>query len=866
MNAPRIPPSRQLVSSVRSLGHSIIARARLRLGLLAFAQAFGPFAITIKLVLAAVLLGLFSAFGALVHLALALISALLMAASFVWSWQRWHSVNDAQARRAVERASALPHRPLTALADAPVLAPRLWQAHIDGLTKQVSSVRLRLPRFTLAQLDARPIRLGAWAVLLLALLLGWDEAPRRLNEAVHPPVARLLPQPVLDAWITPPAYTNQPPFSLRAEMSEVSIPEGSSLQLRVTGGWFPPVALLDDVAIRLTAEPASHEQAAGYVLNMPLSHGGVLYLRQDGAILGRWVFTLLGDAPPSIAFARPPSQTDEQALRLDYTAIDDLGLTQIDALIEPGTIAADSAPPAPLVLSMPLRKPPPKDTHGFRFFDLTAHPWAGSDVLITLRATDVKGQQTETDPLSFKLPERIFTNSIAKALIKLRRDLVVRGMGARQDVMIALNQLAGEAEDNSEGDWVGPLSLRSMVSRLRYNDDSTIMPGLIQQMWDTALHFEDGGAQQKLAELRIIQQELEDALNNNASDAEIQQLMQQLQQALQQYLDQMAQQQNQSGEMGLPKLGDVLSREDLQKFLEQLQQHAQSGQRDQARDMLSQLQQLMENLRQPGMGDPRDQQALRDLQDIMRQQQQMAERTQRFQTPPPVQQMPTDPQPNRGQSQQQAQQQSQQQESGQGQPGQSSPGQSPQAQPGQGQSSPGQSSQEQNSPGQNPQGQNSQHQSGQQPGAEGLPSPGEQNNLRDRLGQILKELRERGYQSGPFGQAQEEMGQSGEQLGKPDAQQSLKHQLEALRQMQQGMSEAARQMILRQQQEQRGNTDPLGRQDSNNGGRDTRDIEVPDQSESDRARDVLDELRRRAGDMRRSQDERDYYERLLKWF
>ena len=80
------------------------------------------------------------------------------------------------------------------------------------------------------------------------------------------------------------------------------------------------------------------------------------------------------------------------------------------------------------------------------------------------------------------------------------------------------------------------------------------------------------------------------------------------------------------------------------------------------------------------------------------------------------------------------------------------------------------------------------------------------------------------------------------------------------------MSEAARQMILRQQQEERGNTDPLGRQDSNNGGRDTRDIEVPDQSESDRARDVLDELRRRAGDMRRSQDERDYYERLLKWF
>jgi hypothetical protein len=60
--------------------------------------------------------------------------------------------------------------------------------------------------------------------------------------------------------------------------------------------------------------------------------------------------------------------------------------------------------------------------------------------------------------------------------------------------------------------------------------------------------------------------------------------------------------------------------------------------------------------------------------------------------------------------------------------------------------------------------------------------------------------------------------------------------------------------------------DPLGRATRNDGGMDTRGVEVPDESDLGRARDVLEELYRRSGDRGRAPLELDYYRRLLDRF
>jgi hypothetical protein len=65
---------------------------------------------------------------------------------------------------------------------------------------------------------------------------------------------------------------------------------------------------------------------------------------------------------------------------------------------------------------------------------------------------------------------------------------------------------------------------------------------------------------------------------------------------------------------------------------------------------------------------------------------------------------------------------------------------------------------------------------------------------------------------------------------------------------------------------QRVDRDPLGRPLSGNGSYDQGDVKIPDQSEVAKAREILDELRRRAGERSRPPIELDYIERLLKRF
>jgi hypothetical protein len=43
-------------------------------------------------------------------------------------------------------------------------------------------------------------------------------------------------------------------------------------------------------------------------------------------------------------------------------------------------------------------------------------------------------------------------------------------------------------------------------------------------------------------------------------------------------------------------------------------------------------------------------------------------------------------------------------------------------------------------------------------------------------------------------------------------------------------------------------------------------VKVPDQIDIQRAREVLEELRKRAGDAQRPQLELDYIDRLLRWY
>jgi hypothetical protein len=176
----------------------------------------------------------------------------------------------------------------------------------------------------------------------------------------------------------------------------------------------------------------------------------------------------------------------------------------------------------------------------------------------------------------------------------------------------------------------------------------------------------------------------------------------------------------------------------------------------------------------------------------------------------------------------------------------------------------------------------------------------QQQALRDQLKKLLDEMRKKGMGQQPGqeqgqGQGQgesDQLGQAGEamedaqgQLGQGNADSAVDSQGRALDAMRRGAQSMAQAM---QQQQGRGpggrpggpggrmgrlgqqqgradqETDPLGRPLRGHDYGDDSTVKVPGEIDVQRARRILEELRRRFGQLSRPQLELDYIERLLK--
>ena len=88
------------------------------------------------------------------------------------------------------------------------------------------------------------------------------------------------------------------------------------------------------------------------------------------------------------------------------------------------------------------------------------------------------------------------------------------------------------------------------------------------------------------------------ALENGACDEEIDKLMKELREAMNEFLREFAEraQKNPNLAEQMPQNGQELRQSDMQRMLDQIENLAKSGNRDQAQELLSQLQDMMNNL------------------------------------------------------------------------------------------------------------------------------------------------------------------------------------------------------------------------------------------------------------------------------
>ena len=152
-----------------------------------------------------------------------------------------------------------------------------------------------------------------------------------------------------------------------------------------------------------------------------------------------------------------------------------------------------------------------------------------------------------------------------------------------------------------------------------------------------------------------------------------------------------------------------------------------------------------------------------------------------------------------------------------------------------------------------------------------------QEELRQKLGDVMRDIGETGDAiPAELGEAERFMRDAVEALerGRPDR--AVRSQTQALNQLRQGAATLRGQRTnnfskteqTEEDSSQRFNSqrDPFGRRPPGKNGDPTGYVEIPEVSDIQRSRKILDELYRRAGDSSRSEQERSYIERLLRWY
>ena len=138
-----------------------------------------------------------------------------------------------------------------------------------------------------------------------------------------------------------------------------------------------------------------------------------------------------------------------------------------------------------------------------------------------------------------------------------------------------------------------------------------------------------------------------------------------------------------------------------------------------------------------------------------------------------------------------------------------------------------------------------------------------QADLRQRLGAVMLGLGEGGGEiPRPLGEAERAMRAAETALAAGDGAAALAAEGEAVEKLQQGQRDLGRKMASRMLGA--GGRDLLGRRRF--GASENATVRLPEQREVQRAREILDELRRRAGERERPRQELDYIDRLLRRF
>lgn len=760
--------------------------------------------------------------------------------------------------RRLELDNHIRHRPLTTIEDRPAhpgqrdnpSTEKLWNIGMEKAAQGLSKLRITPPHPVASKLDPAAFRALAFIVFIIGVVVSGPSMPSRLFNGAFPFAGQIYAgdPDTMTVWITPPEYTGYEQFVIQGDTDfskPLDIPAGSTVKARINTGFFNPVMIMGDVTYRM-----EKLGRGSWGLEQEIKQGELITIKQWLMQTSKIPYRYLNDAPPDIKLTAEPVAQDNGQLRIPLKLYDDYGVEELKINV---TLDKEArTPPAfgkTYNETRSILSPAEVELDIAPVYNLAWHPWAGMPVVIKLTAQDGQDQTAALPPIHITLPEREFQHPVARKLIDMRKRLIWTPQEAAPNISHEIESVMASPAAYQD-DIVAFLAMRSAASRLAYNDDMDSVRAVIVLLWDTALKIEDGNLPMAARNLQNTRQALEDLLNNpDAQDEQIAVAVDELRQAMAEYLTEFYREMQkrmsdmeQAPMMSPQSMENVANLDDLAAFLDRLQAEAMTGNKDAAREMLSQLQQFMDMMNTQGSFETPPQmefmaEGINELQELIERQQELLEQTKEqskaairnpeqyypeFDLLPEALKeqfgfgnMPPPPSPEK---------------------------QAPEA---------------------------------PQTDINTDPHKVEQDALRYILGQLMMESSEMlGQIPEPMQKAEKEMRRSGRFLGQNAPAQSVTHQEKAIEHLQDAMNSMSQQMQAMMQQMTgftfgRGPVDPLGRpmqegQDGNmfSGSR----VKIPDEARRKRVKEILDLLRRRSGELRRPEYELEYYRRLMKQF
>ncbi len=849
-----------------------------RIGLLAerVSRAFWPLWSILLIGFAPLMMGLQDNLSESVFWALSTIWMIGLIWTIWYGVRRFHWPSKAEAEARLDQS--LPGHPLAAIQDTQAIGTQdeasraVWQAHRHRMAERLKAVQAVEPDLKISRFDPFGLRYTALLAFVVALIFGtFGQVASITSLASGPGGAALASGPTWEGWAEPPNYTGKPSLYLNDLINKpLRVPEGTRITLRFYGG---------DGSARFS-ETVSGQQAR---LNAPAETGAISFevlhdgdLTISGSDGTSWRVMALPDMAPSVQLAGPMKREARGKMSQPFSAQDDYGVVSGQARFTLDLakvdrrygLAEEPEPREALVLDLPM--PITGDRAEFTedlVDDLSKHPWSGLPVTMTLQVMDARDQTGDSTPESMTLPGRRFFDPLAKAVVEQRRDLLWSRKNGRRVAQV-LRAVTNKPEGfvrNESGYLMLRVAIRRLEAAVAFGLTEDVQNEVADALWEVALLFEDGSLADARERMQRAQERLSEAMKNGASKEEIADLMQELREATRDYMRQLAEQQqadpNQQNAQNQNGQTQEITQEQIQAMMDKIQELMEQGRMAEAQQLMEQFNQMMENLQvtqnQPGKGGNNPgEQAMDGLKETLREQQGLSD---------------------------QAFRDLQEQFNSQTGAGQSSENEGLNGGQGRGQSHNGQGGEQGKGDGQG-KGQAQ----GQQQGEPGGDTTGQsladrQQALRDQLGQQLGNLP---GGNGPEGQAaREALGQAGDAMDRAedslrnnDLAAALDQQAEAMQALREGMRNLGEALAQQQQQNQPGQQgqvagqanqqgrDPLGRESGTRGKVGTDRELLQGEDVYRRARDLLDEIRRRSGEQNRPKNERDYLKRLLDQF